>query len=226
MKKTTVILWGAVLIIIGALFAMNALGVGVDLFFEGWWTLFIIVPCTIGLFTEKEKLGNAIGVSIGVLLLLAVRDVITFDLFWDLLLPVILILVGCKLIIGAVFRKKSDDVYKKQKENGAPMKNCTAVFGGSGVKFAGERFEGAELNAIFGGVDCDLRGAEITEDCVINASAIFGGVDIFVPEHVNVKIESFSIFGGASDERKRKYDAEKITVYIRATALFGGVDVK
>ena len=44
MKKTTVILWGAVLIIIGALFAMNALGVGVDLFFEGWWTLFIIVP--------------------------------------------------------------------------------------------------------------------------------------------------------------------------------------
>ena len=86
--------------------------------------------------------------------------------------------------------------------------------------------EGAELNAVFGGLDCDLCGAEITGDCVINASAIFGGIDIFVPENVNVKIHSTSIFGGVSDEKKRRFDASKPTVYIRGTALFGGVDVK
>ena len=89
-----------------------------------------------------------------------------------------------------------------------------------------------------GGVEMTIKTIENTlgihvdkyimvhDDAVRAIVDAIGGVDIFVPEHVNVKIESFSIFGGASDERKRKYDAEKITVYIRATALFGGVDVK
>ena len=226
MKNKNSILWGIVLVALGAVFAMKALGVGVDIVFEGWWTLFIIVPCGIGLFTEREKLGNIIGICIGVLLLLAVREVITFSMLWDLLIPVIVILIGLKMIIGAFLNKKSDEAYRKAKASGKPMKNGTAVFCGTEMKLAGERFEGAELNAVFGGVDCDLRGAEITEDCVITACAIFGGIDIFVPENVNVNIRSTAIFGGASDETKRSFDNGKPTVYVRATALFGGVDVK
>ena len=226
MKKRTSILWGIVLVVLGALFVMKALGVNIDIFFDGWWTLFIIVPGVIGLFTEREKFGNLICIAIGVLLLLAVRDVIAFSLFWELLIPVIVILVGLKMIFGAFLRKKSDEAYRKAKESGKPMKNGVAMFGGTEMKFAGEVFEGAELNAIFGGLDCDLRGAQITGDCVINISAIFGGIDIFLPDTVNVKIHTTSIFGGVSDETKRPFDASKPTVYVRGLALFGGADVK
>ena len=226
MKKRTSILWGIVLVVLGVLFVMKALGVGVDLWFDGWWTLFIIVPGVIGLFTEREKLGNLICITVGVFLLLAVRDVIDFSMFWKLLIPIIVILFGLKMIFGAFFRQKSDEAYRKAKESGKTMKNGMAIFGGTEMKFAGEVFEGAELNVIFGGLDCDLRGAQITDDCVINISVVFGGVDIFLPDTVNVKIHTTSIFGGVSDETKRPFEEGKPTVYVRGFALFGGADIE
>ena len=52
MKKVTGILWGIVLVTVGVILAVNALGIAsIDIFFDGWWTLFIIVPCAVGLFT-------------------------------------------------------------------------------------------------------------------------------------------------------------------------------
>ncbi|MEE1115844.1 MAG: hypothetical protein UH851_03185, partial [Clostridia bacterium] len=40
-------------------FALNAFNItDIDVFFDGWWTLFIIIPCAIGLFTEREKIGG------------------------------------------------------------------------------------------------------------------------------------------------------------------------
>ena len=61
MKKFNRILWGIVLIALGTIFALNALEIAdIDIFFKGWWTLFIIVPSLIGILTEKDKLGNII----------------------------------------------------------------------------------------------------------------------------------------------------------------------
>ena len=58
MKKISSILWGIVLIIVGVIQALNDLKItNIDFFFDGWWTLFIIVPCGIGLYTEREKTG-------------------------------------------------------------------------------------------------------------------------------------------------------------------------
>ena len=65
------ILWGILLIILGVIFGLNALEItNIDIFFSGWWTLFIIVPCFIGLFKESDKTGNIIGILFGIVLLL------------------------------------------------------------------------------------------------------------------------------------------------------------
>jgi predicted membrane protein len=66
----------------------------------------------------------------------------------------------------------------------------------------------------------------IREDCVINACAVFGGIDVLVPDGLNVKINSTSIFGGVSDKKNRKFQENTPTVYINATCIFGGMDVK
>ena len=95
MKKNGSVILGIILIAIGAVFALNALNItDIDIFFDGWWTLFIIVPCTIGLFTEREKTGNIIGVAIGVFLLLCCQDILSFSMFWKLLVPAIIVIVG------------------------------------------------------------------------------------------------------------------------------------
>ena len=225
MKKTSSILWGIVLILAGALFALNALNLtDIDLFFDGWWTLFILVPCTIGLFTEREKMGNILGIVVGVCLLLACRDIVSFSLLWKLLVPAVIVIVGLKMLLGGIFGGKAHEILSKQKEEGKAPRNAFAAFSGSDLKMDGEVFEGAELTAIFGGVKCDLRGAIIEKDCAITVSAIFGGIDIFVPEGINVKVNSTSLFGGVSNKTTVHKDAP--TVYVSGTCMFGGVDVK
>lgn len=227
MKKFGSILWGLVLVIVGLVIGGNALGItNINLFFDGWWTLIIIIPCFIGLFKEHEKTGNIIGLLIGIALLLACRDLLDFDLIWKLMLPTILVVIGLSMIFKDTIGGKVNKKIKELNEKKAGKNEYCATFSGQDVKLDGENFTGADLTAVFGGVKCDLRNAVIESDTVINASSIFGGIDILVPENVKVKIKSSSIFGGVSDERKYAENKEGYTIYINATCLFGGVDIK
>lgn len=207
---------------------INALGIArVDIFFPGWWTLFIIVPCVISLFgNDSDKTGDLIGVVVGVCLLLACQGVVRFDILWRLLLPVILILIGLSIIFKDVLRGKITKEVKKLRGKSG-MKEYWATFGGQNVNFAKEKFEGCRLEAVFGGIKCDLREAKIEEDVLIRASAIFGGVTIFVPEDVNVQVVATSMFGGTDNKRAKKVqDEDKKTIYIESTSVFGGVEIK
>ncbi|MBQ9964840.1 MAG: hypothetical protein IJP14_06960 [Clostridia bacterium] len=228
MKKVSRIVWGVVLVAVGAVLALNALGIAdIDLFFDGWWSLFLIIPCAVGLFTERDKTGNLIGLLIGVFLLLCAQDILSFSMLWKIVVPAVIILVGLKLIFGGMFGGKTATIIKQlQAENPTVQPNGFAAFSGQNMNFDGEVFTGAEINAIFGGVKCDVRGAILEKDCVINASAIFGGVDILVPDTVNVVVQSTSIFGGVSDKKRAPKREGIPTVYINATCLFGGVDIK
>ena len=99
MKNFGNVLWGIALIVLGLIIGGNALGItNINIFFDGWWTLFIISPCFIGLFKEREKTGNIIGLLIGVALLLCCLDILDFDLIWKLALPAILIIIGLSCI--------------------------------------------------------------------------------------------------------------------------------
>lgn len=225
MKKISNVLWGIVLIVLGLLFALNALGItSIDIFFDGWWTLFIIVPSGIGLLSEREKTGNVIGVIVGVFLLLCCRGIVSFSLLWKLLVPGIIVLIGLKLVITGLFGNRVNEIFSEIRKNGGETRTGCATFSGCNLNYDGEVFEGAELSATFGGVKCDLRNALIEKDCAISVSAVFGGVDILVPPNVNVKVSSNSLFGGISNKTATYKDAP--TLYINGTCMFGGVDIK
>jgi predicted membrane protein len=225
MKKTSNILWGLVLVALGVIFALNALDIAdFNIFFDGWWTLLIIVPAVIGLFTESEKTGNVICIIIGAMLFLWCRDILDFSTMWKLIIPAIIVVIGLKLIFRGIFGNKANEMMKKMKSEGKTPRSGFAAFSENKMNFDGEVFEGAELNAIFGGIECNLTNAVIEKDQAIQATAIFGGIDIFVPENVNVKVDSFNIFGGASN--KSHSNPEAPTIHVNAICLFGGIDIK
>lgn len=225
MKKASRVLWGIVLIAAGVILALNALGVAdINIFFDGWWTLFIIVPCGIGLFTEREKTGNLIGVLIGVLLLLCCWDIISFTMLWKLFIPVIIVIIGLKLVFTGLFGNKANELMKKLRQEGKEPKSGCAIFSGCDINYDGEVFEGAELTAVFGSVQCDLRNAFVDQDCAIQVTAVFGGIDILVPDNINVKVSSTAIFGGVSNKTKVQHNAP--TLYVSGTCIFGGVDIQ
>ena len=226
MNKTSNILWGILLIVLGLIFGLNALDIThINIFFNGWWCLFIIVPCFIDLFKEKDKTGNIIGLTIGVLLLLGTNDIIDFSLIWKLMFPIALVIFGLSLIFKDTISGKVKKEIKKLNKNN--NKEYYATFGVQNLDFLDEEFESCSLNAVFGGIKCDLRNVTLKKDIVINASAIFGEITLYIPENVNVKLVSTPIFGGVSDERKNHNNKDNnTTLYINATCMFGGVELK
>lgn len=225
MNRISNILWGLVLITIGTIFGLNALEItDINIFFDGWWTLFIIVPCFIDLFKNNDKTSDFIGLVIGICLLLGCQDLIEFAIVFKLMIPFILVIIGLSIIFKDLLNNK----FKKEIKN-LNLKNekeFCATFSGQDIDFSNEEFNGCSLSAVFGAVKCDLRKAIIKNDVVVNISSTFGGVEIYVPENVKVKISSTSIFAGVSDERKNKNKDAEITIYVNATCLFGGVEIK
>lgn len=222
MKQLEKIMWGLVLIGVGAILCLNASGVtDIDIFFDGWWTLFIIVPCTINLFTERKKFESIIGLAIGVLLLLGCNDLIDFDDVWKFVIPVILILLGLKLLLGGSFGKNKLPVDSEINEDN----KYYATFSGKDLDYRDRKVENMELTATFGGIKLDLRNAKLKNEMVIKVAATFGGIDILIPEDVNIIDNTTSIFGGVDTKKHKSKDAKK-TIYITGSAIFGGVDIK
>ena len=227
MEKLNRILWGLVFIVLGIVIALNALDIiNFNIFFNGWWTFIITIPCFIGLFdgTKEGKLGNIIGILVGVVLLLVTQGLLRFDIVFKLFIPAVLVIIGLYLLFGNVFRSKVTDKLRELKKESGNGESICATFSEQFVTKNDEKFENATVDAVFGSVVLDLSKAKIKDEAVITASAIFGGIDIIVPKDVEVKIKSTPIFGGVSNTTKTK-DAKKV-IYIDALALFGSVEVK
>lgn len=227
MKNYKNIILGLILILIGIVIGTNSLGItNINIFFSGWWTLFIIIPCFIGLLSEGEKTGNIIGLLIGIALLLCCQNVLDFELIWKLALPVALIIIGLSFVFKDTFNHKISSKIKELNNKETSEGYCS-TFTGQNIKLGDEKFIGTYLTAIFGGIKFDMTSAKLEKESIINVSSIFGGIEIYVPENANVKIKSSSIFGGVNDKRKNISEDEKNkTVYINATCIFGGVEIK
>lgn len=228
MKNRENIVWGILLIVLGVIFGLNAMGItDINIFFRGWWTLFIIIPSACGIIRNPRKIGSYIWLVIGVVLLLNVRGIIELKNISKLIFPAILVFIGLGIIfreqVGTKVNEKIKDLSSKTSKEG--LEEYYATFSGQDLNFKGETFKGASLNAIFGGIELTLKEAEITQDTLINATSVFGGIDIIVPENVNVKVKPTSIFGGTTN--KVKDEKQNVpTLYVKSFCLFGGVEIK
>ncbi len=218
-------IWGLIFIILGVGFGGDAMGLwDFNLFFSGWWTLFIIIPCAISIFQNGIGTGNVIGLIIGLLLLLGQQDILDFDVVGKLIVPIVFVLIGLSIIFKNTFRGKRDEFRNVRFQGGSNQHS--AIFAGNEYHIRGEKFMGTSINAIFGGVELDLRDAIIEEDIVINATTAFGGIDITVPSNVNVKVSNVPIFGGVSNKASKTFNESQPTIYINSTCMFGGIDIK
>ncbi|MDD6308526.1 MAG: LiaF-related protein [Clostridia bacterium] len=225
MKRMNSIIWGLALLAVSAVLILNAFAItNIEIFFDGWWTLFIIVPSLVGLFNGHDKTANIIGLFIGTFLLLACQNILDFNIVWKLIAPVIIAVIGIKMVFGGVGRDRG--FMKSMEANDNDIKTGFAAFSGQDIRFDNEIFKGAELTAVFGGIKCDLRNAVFESDTVINACCIFGGTDILLPDNVNIKVNSNSLFGGIDNKKHQNSKDNQYTVYLNGTCIFGGVDVK
>lgn len=216
--KLANILWGLLLITVAILIGGRAFDLWeVSGFFPGWWTLFFIIPCLISMIRRGPGLLNVFFLLCGLLLLLEQNNVIAAELFGRILVPAFFLILGVFVLFHSLF------VRERHRYRGT--RSYSATFAGNVVTpQAGEPFQGCEADAVFGGLDLDLRAVSIENGAVIEAAAIFGGIDIKIPEGVNVKVRRMELFGGAKSHINNY--GEQPVLYINALCMFGGVDIK
>lgn len=227
MKKISNIIIGLVFIALGVIFGLNTLGyTNIDIFFDGWWTLILIIPCVVNLFTGKNPWVNLAGISVGSVALLICQGVITAKTVLSLIFPIALICVGVYIIFKDAFTGKIAKRIKELNGKYPSRRGVYATFSAQNISFSGEVFAGAELTAIVGSVKCDLFGATVPADCVINSSVAFGSICITLPHNVNVAIKSTPILGGVNKKRSFPEIPGAPTVYINAKSFLGGVELR
>ncbi|WP_336136415.1 LiaF transmembrane domain-containing protein [Natronomonas amylolytica] len=217
---TSQFLLGALVVLVGVLLLLNTTGVlPVENALLYVPSLFVVV----GLWAlVQSRLRNIVGplVLIGVAgaAQLVVLGYVTADqvvVYW----PLLVIAVGLSILLGQ-FRSRmahTEDAFT----------SAFAAFGGVEKRNSSKEFTGADLTALFGGTELDLRDARVTDrPAQINAVAMFGGVEIVVPREWNVRLDVLPILGGASDDRPRRDgEHDEVDLVVTGFAAFGGVSV-
>lgn len=107
-------------------------------------------------------------------------------------------------------------------------KGEAAVFGGVERHISAQDFRGAQCTAIFGACKIDLRDAQMLgKKATLETYAVFGDVEIRIPEDWEVVNRSTAIFGGIGDQRRHSPTGpDTKTLILEGAAVFGEVQIK
>ena len=141
--------------------------------------------------------------------------------------PILLIYLGGNFIINSFLQDRDQWLQRPLPINEDGKRICCFVrYGGDEYKYNGEPFHGAHLDVFCGGIRLDLRKAQINEDEEIDIHTVIGGVEIYVPSHVNVVVNSRNFMGGVNNKSMRNTNESSPCLYITASNFIGGIEIK
>ncbi len=239
---------GLIILAVGVILLLNNLVEGIDIDVRQILRLWPAIPLVLGLNWLFTSFGSTsaegqqkvffswgqfatalIAIAIGVIFLGRNLGLFYVDtsIFWNLLWPAVLILIGVSLLRGRAFSSGKGGRF--------------SFMGGANVGGSEPwKLESGSYFAFMGGIDMDLRAAEISEgETVLDLTAIMGGIDVKVPRDLAVIYDGSAILGGVTFkdhedggliggrkiESNVGEDADKI-VRIQARAIMGGVEIK
>jgi predicted membrane protein len=219
---------GIILIVVGTLFLLDHMGI---IRAEQYWIYWPLTLVAVGLarvFRPGERVMGTGFILVGIVLQL--HELHFTNLSWNAIWPLLLIFAGVQIIWSRFGRPGLPQATATS--GGTDTVNEYALFGGVERRVNVSNFRGGSITAIFGGVEVDFRSADIEgEEANIFVEAIFGGVEITVPERWIVTFQGQSIFAGYSDETRQPLpDAPgappRKMLILHGRAVFGGISVK
>lgn len=239
-RLTPRLVFGLAVMGVGALLTLDNLGVLDARPFLRFWPVALIGIGVAKLAQPREagqRTSGFIWLSLGVAFLLSSLGLIALDQLW----PLALLVVGASMVFRAVAKRpgpsRAARVRRALVESGGPGGDAApskapdsvirsfAVMGGVSRGTNSEDFQGGEAVAIMGGCEIDLRKARMRGgDAVMDTLAIWGGIDIYVPEDWEVVNKGFALMGGFGDQTKRPTEPRGRLV-VTGLAIMGGVEI-
>lgn len=217
---------GVLIIFIGALLLFDAMDVIPlwmrDFFFR--WQFIVVAVGLISLITNRNKAPGIIVIAAGLFFLAP-------EYFEDVrryIIPVAIILIG----LAIVARRGIKGYYISEEFSGSnpDFIDIVAIFSGGERLVTSRNFKGGKATAVFGGAEINMLNADLaSQDVVIEATAVFGGITIIVPNAWEVVVDVDSVFGGFADKRifssDQRLNPEK-RLFIKGAVVFGGGEIK
>ena len=100
-----------------------------------------------------------------------------------------------------------------------------AVFDGETLHSEAKAFRGGSMLAWYGGIEADLRNAELAPDARLAVTALFGGVSLRVPPGWRVETNIRAFAGGVDVSGSDPDDPDAPLLVLDGLAAFGGIAV-
>lgn len=234
------LVWGLLLIGGGLLFLLRNLGI---VYFDNigqYWPVILIAIGGSKLISARsghEVVGGLWIFVPGVIFLLRNFRLVPYDV-WSYIWPAAIIAVGLSLLLKHLY---GPDWWGGGQPgpmpvagdgpaptgSGANWLHAESVFGGVERNVISQDFEGGKVSVVFGGADIDLRGAATKKpEITLQADAVFGGIDLKVPDTWNTEVRGSGVFGSYEDYTHKPAAADAPKLIIRGGAVFGGVTVR
>ena len=242
------LLIGLAILIVGVLLLLNNLNLGIEIEIRQILRLWPVLPLLLGLnwlilsfgssgqqdgrkiyFSWGQFVTALIFIALGVVFLgrnLGLFEV-NLNLFFNLLWPFILILIGVNLLRG-------------RPHSGGRGGRFTFM-GGTNVGGAEPwKLESGSYFAMMGGIEMDLTAAELEDgETFLDLTAIMGGIEVKIPRGLAVIYEGSAVLGGVTFkdqedggivggrrvEQNLTAESSKI-LRLQARAILGGVEIK
>ncbi len=230
-------IFGLLLITGGTLLFIDNLGILPIDISGAFWPLVLFVVSAVGFLRSTSlpaRVWTVTGMIGGTLLLLGTFHVIhaTAGIIW----PLILIATG---IVMLIYRLRWQS-FTERVHIGTSAKTATSqnklqevgVFSAIKKRVETSGFEGGELVAVFGSIELDLRYcavSSLTRVIAIEANAVFGGIEIRIPETWKLSVQGHAIFGTYEDKTippRPEPGFETPTLIINGGTAFGAVVVR
>lgn len=228
-RVTPQIIFGLGITAVGVILLLHNMGIIYARSYLSYWPVLLIL---IGLSSALQPTGSAgrwvglILLVVGVLLLLDNLYIIDFYVweYW----PLLLILAGFALLRAS--RRPRGSQFTGASAQAGPDGSSVRAFallGGQRISSTSNDFQGGNVTAIMAGCKVDLRGASIKSDkAVLELFALWGGIEVLVPVTWAVQLEGFPILGGFEDKTHPSPQGEPKRIFLRGTAIMGGIEVK
>jgi predicted membrane protein len=215
-------IFGLLVVAVGVLFTLDNLNlVHAEHYLRFWPAALILLGVShfIPPADAGRRVWGVIWMFAGTWLILEELHIVNVSLwaFW----PLLLVLIGATLIWKATMPRSG----RTSTSDSDATVSATAVMSGVTRASASPDFRGGDLTAVMGGCEIDLRQATIAGgEAVIDVFAVWGGIELRVPEHWVVVNEVLPILGGV-DQKARATNPDGPRLIVRGTVVMGGVDI-
>jgi predicted membrane protein len=211
---------GLLIVAVGVLLTMDTLGYADVGNILRYWPAGFIVLGLARLVQSRDGGGSGIVlILIGTWLLFEV-SLNALDISILQLWPLFLVLVGASLVWRSIAGKRPPA------PDSDALISGMAVLGGVNRGSTSQNFRGGDLTAVLGGCEIDLRRARIDGEAVIDVFAMWGGIEIKVPEDWTVISRVTPLLGGVDDKTRPAQPAGNQRLIVRGLVVMGGVEIK